>query len=101
AEEVTDLPKDLPTEQRLLELNDEAEVILNKRIIYTDDPIEARWYKSTEIMERLTEKIRSWTKADIGMLDAGFLIKGTIEGDITYNDVHRILPHTINICTVR
>lgn len=101
AEEVTDLPKDLPTEQRLLELNDEAEVILNKRIIYTDDPIKARWYKSTEIMERLTEKIRSWTEADIGMLNAGLLITGFPEGDITYKDVHRICPHPINICTVR
>ena len=101
AEEVTELPKDLATEQRLLELKDEADVILNKRIIYTEEPIKARWYKSTEIMERLTERIRTWTQADIGMLNAGLLISGFSKGDITSRDVHKTCPHPINICTVR
>lgn len=100
AEKVTELPKDLPTEQRLLELEEAAQVILKKRIIYTEEPIKARWYKSTEIMERLTEKVRAWTKADIGMLNAGLLITGFPKGDITYEDVHRTCPHPINICVV-
>jgi len=101
AEKVTDLPKDLPTEQRLIELEEAASVILGKRIIHSKKPIKARWFKETEIMKRLTEKVRLWTKADIGMLNAGLLIDGFPAGDVTYEDVHRICPHPINICVVR
>lgn len=100
AENITELPKDLPTEQRLIELREEAEVILNKRIIHTNEPIKARWYKETELMKQFTEKVRMWTEADIGMLNAGLLIDGFPKGDITYEAVHRICPHPINVCVV-
>lgn len=100
-EDVTTLPKDLLTEQRLFELEEEAAVILQKRIIHTDEPIKARWFKESAIMKQLTEKVRTWTGADIAMLNAGLLIEGFAEGDITYEDVHRICPHPINLCTVR
>ena len=99
-ENITSLPKDLSTEQRLLELQEEAAVILQKKIIHTKEPIKSRWYQETEIMKQLTEKVRTWTKADIGMLNAGLLIEGFPKGDITYEDVHRICPHPINVCTV-
>src|SRR5690625_7708774 len=49
AKKVTDLPKDLPTEQRLIELEEAASVILGKRIIHSKKPIKARWFKETEI----------------------------------------------------
>src|SRR5699024_8452064 len=34
------------------------------------------------------------------MLNAGLLIDGFPAGDITYEDVHRICPHPINLCVV-
>ena len=100
AENITSLPKDLPTEQRIMELREEAAVILQKKIIHTKKPIQSRWYKETELMQRLTEKVRTWTKADIGMLNAGLLMEDFPEGDITYEDVHRVCPHPINVCIV-
>lgn len=100
ATSVIDLPRDLPTEQRLLELKEEAAVILQKKIIHTSERIPSRWFEASEMMKQLTEKVRTWTEADIGMLNAGLLIDGFPAGDITYEDVHRICPHPINLCVV-
>lgn len=100
AKSIVDLPKDLPTEQRLLELKEEAAVILQKKIMHTEKRIPSRWFEESVLMKQLTEKVRIWTGADIGMLNAGLLIDGFPAGDITYEDVHRVCPHPINLCVV-
>src|SRR5690625_2103711 len=100
ATNVTHLPKDIPTKQRLQELDEEADVILNKEIIDTSEPIKIDWYQETKVMKKLTEKIRNWTDADCAMLNAGLLLDHFHVGKITYKDVHRICPHPINLCVV-
>src|SRR5690625_2750756 len=97
---ITHLPKDLPTEQRLIELSEEADFILNKKIIHTEGRIEVNWFRETKIMKRLTRKLCSWTEADCAMLNAGLLLEELQAGDITYKDVHQICPHPINPCVV-
>lgn len=97
---VSDFPKDLSTAQRLQELQEEADFILHKKIVHTENPIEVHWFKETPIMKQLTEKMRTWTDADCAMLNAGLLIEGFSAGDITYKDVHHTCPHPINPCVV-
>jgi len=96
AHQVTDLPKDLATEQALRELQTEANDILEEVIAHTNEALEANWYKATPIMRKFTQKLREWTEADIGMLNAGLLVEDFPAGDITYGDIHRICPHPIN-----
>src|SRR5699024_2238043 len=55
---------------------------------------------ATNIMQKLTDMLTSWTDADCGMLNAGLLLDQFAAGDITYKDVHRICPHPINPCVV-
>jgi len=98
--EITNLPRDLQTEQRLKELQDEANVILDKEIVYTAEPLKVQWFQETKLMTKFTEKLLDWTKADFAMLNAGLLIDELPEGKITYKDVHRICPHPINPCVV-
>lgn len=97
---ITHLPKDVQTEQRLIELNRQADQILREKIIHINEPIEVDWYKETKMMKKLTEKICEWTDADIAMLNAGLLLDHFEPGNITYKDVHRVCPHPINPCVV-
>lgn len=94
--DVTKLAKDLATEQKLAEIQVEANVILDEVIAHTDEAIESNWFKKTPMMKMFTKKLREWTNADIGMLNAGLIVEDIPAGDITYGDIHRICPHPIN-----
>src|SRR5690625_1370355 len=72
--DIMHLPRDLQTEQRLKELEDEANVILDKEIVYTAEPLKVQWFQETKLMTKFTEKLLDWTKADFAMLNAGLLI---------------------------
>src|SRR5690625_7493568 len=84
------LPRDLQTEKRLKELEDDANVILDKTIVYTEEPLKVHWFQETKLMTKFTEKLLEWTNADIAMLNAGLLLDELPAGTITYTDVHRI-----------
>src|SRR5699024_11578042 len=96
AYDVTNLSKDIATEQKLTELQAQANLILDEVIAYTDDVIKSNWYKETPMMKMFTKKLRQWTDADIGMLNAGLIVEDFPAGAITYGDIHRICPHPIN-----
>src|SRR5690625_191142 len=98
--DITHLPRDLQTEHRLQELQDEASVILDKEIVYTKEPLKVHWFQETKLMTKFTEKLLNWTNADIAMLNAGLLLDELPAGKITYKDIHRICPHPINPCVV-
>lgn len=97
---ITEFAKDLQTEKSLNELSEQADNIMNRSIIYTEDTIEVNWFKQTKIMEELTETLRKWTGAECAMLNAGLLLDSFEQGDVTYKDIHRICPHPINPCLV-
>src|SRR5690625_465308 len=98
--DITHLPKDLTTEQKLNELEEEATRILEQPVVTIQKPLEVNWFKATNIMQKLTDMLTSWTGADCGMLNAGLLLDQFAAGDITYKDIHRICPHPINPCVV-
>lgn len=97
---ITHLHKNFATKRRIAELEEMADVILNKPIIKADEQISIDWFKETNIMKLWTEKLREWTGADCAMLNAGLLIEPFHAGTITYKDVHERCPHPINPCVV-
>lgn len=44
----------------------------------------------------LTDAIREWCEADIGMMNAGMVLDSLEAGIVTREDIHRICPHPIN-----
>lgn len=94
--DITHLAKDLETEQKLYELSEEADKILEEKIVHIHSPIEVKWFKDTVIMQELTNTVKDWTNADCAMLNAGLLLDQIPAGDVTYKDIHQICPHPIN-----
>lgn len=97
---ITHLHENYATKRRITELEEMADVILNKPIIEANEQISIDWFKETNIMKLWTEKLREWTGADCAMLNAGLLIEPFQAGTITYKNVHEICPHPINPCVV-
>lgn len=98
--EVESLHRDLRTEQRIGELQEQADVILAKKIIDAKEPIKVNWFQETELMKQFTQQLQQWTGADGAFLNAGMLLDEFPTGEITYRDVHRNCPHPINPCVV-
>ncbi|SDQ28118.1 bifunctional metallophosphatase/5'-nucleotidase [Virgibacillus salinus] len=98
--DTTHMAKDLHTEQTLIELTEKADKILGETVVHLDNPVEIKWFRHTHVMQKLTDTLREWTKADVAMLNAGVLLDQLPAGNITYKDIHRICPHPINPCVV-
>lgn len=98
--EIEALHRDLKTEQRIGELQEQADVILAKKIIEVEHPIKVNWFQETNIMKQFTQQLQNWTQADGAFLNAGILLDEFPEGEISYRDVHRNCPHPINPCVV-
>lgn len=98
---ITHLAKDLETEQKLLAFETEAKHILGETVAIINKPLDVNWFKTTDIMQQLTNTLTTWTEADCGMLNAGLLLERFEKGHITYEDIHRICPHPINPCVVK
>ncbi|WP_163536555.1 bifunctional UDP-sugar hydrolase/5'-nucleotidase [Gracilibacillus sp. YIM 98692] len=88
------------TDQTLESLGEKADKQLGKPVAYLLKPYNVNWFQHTPIIEHLAHYLKNWTKADIGMLNAGILLDDIKAGEVTYGDVHRICPHPINPCTV-
>lgn len=98
--DITHLEKDRKTVQRLTEFTEEAERILSETVVTVEENLSVHWFKTTKIIEQLTDVLKDWTKADLAMLNAGLLLEAFQAGKITYGDIHRICPHPINPCVV-
>ncbi|MYL56844.1 bifunctional UDP-sugar hydrolase/5'-nucleotidase [Virgibacillus halodenitrificans] len=98
--DITSMGRDMHTEQKLFELQKQAEEILGKKVIHLNEGLTVNWFKETPLMCELTNTLKTWTQADCAMLNSGLLLDQLTAGDITYSDVHRICPHPINPCVV-
>lgn len=94
--DTTHLEDDLETVQYLEKLRTDAEYKLGKTVAMIKEPIEAKWFEETKVMQELTNTLKEWTDAEVAMLNAGLLVESLPAGTITYKDVHHICPHPIN-----
>ncbi|AKG03994.1 metallophosphoesterase [Salimicrobium jeotgali] len=86
--------------ERLENLKEKAHRRLYSTVAELKTPLTADWFHETPLMRELTKELRSWTEADIAMLNAGVILEGLDEGAVTYADLHRICPHPMNPCKV-
>ncbi|MGP4040600.1 bifunctional metallophosphatase/5'-nucleotidase [Gracilibacillus sp. D59] len=99
--ETEHLSQDKNTVDKLKKISQSAQALLNKPVTFLESSLTVDWFEQTPIIESLTNKLKDWTNADIGMLNAGILLENIEEGYVTYGDIHRICPHPINPCTVK
>ncbi|EQB37318.1 MULTISPECIES: bifunctional metallophosphatase/5'-nucleotidase [Virgibacillus] len=97
---ISHLPQDNQTEDKVTKLLEQATVHLAEPVVNLTEPLAVNWWEETPIIKALADSIKLQTNADCSMLNAGVLLEGLPEGEVTYGDIHRICPHPINTCVV-
>ncbi|MFB1051177.1 bifunctional UDP-sugar hydrolase/5'-nucleotidase [Paraliobacillus sp. JSM ZJ581] len=101
ATQIDHLSDDKESAQLIQEQTIRSNQLLDQRIANLQHPLEVEWYRITMILQRLTDTLLDWTKADFAMLNAGLLLESLPAGEVNYATVHRICPHPINPCVVQ
>ncbi|MYL33727.1 bifunctional metallophosphatase/5'-nucleotidase [Pontibacillus yanchengensis] len=100
AYEVNHTDEDQATKDQLAEYQEKADVILRQPVAHLYTPLHVNWFQESHIMKELVHTLKDWTSADCAMLNAGVLLDGFSQGDVTRGDIHRICPHPMNPCRV-
>lgn len=77
-----------------------AEEMLAEEVAELPLDLQVDWLRETPFASFLAACLKDWTKAEIGLANAGLLLKSLASGRITRRDLLECAPHPINPCTV-
>ncbi len=69
---------------------------LSRVIAHLPAAIPTRLDAESDFGNLLAEGLRRWTSADIGVVNAGQLLGGLAQGDVTFGELHSLCPSPIN-----
>jgi len=73
-----------------------AKSLMQEKVTSIESKIETKWFDDSPLPQLLTDAIKEWCEADIGMMNAGMVLDSLEAGIVTREDIHRICPHPIN-----
>lgn len=81
-------------------LQQEAKVILQQPLFSVTKPYNKEWFHRSQLSDLFAECLQDYTQSDCVMFNAGIFVKDMKKGFISAYDIHKILPHPINICVL-
>lgn len=84
----------------LEELSQRGKALLSEPIFQTMKSYNKEWFHHSQLSRLFAEAALEHTGADCAMFNAGIFLDGLKKGNITKYDIHRILPHPINLCVI-
>ncbi|GIP38278.1 bifunctional metallophosphatase/5'-nucleotidase [Paenibacillus sp. J31TS4] len=92
------LPADPAVEELIAGWREVAERSLSRVVARLDRPLGNGWRTESPLGNRLAAALRRWVGAEAAVLNAGQLLEGLPEGDVTKGDLLRICPSPVNPC---
>lgn len=77
-----------------------GKMLLEEKIVDLPEALAYSWNKDTDLSSLLCQALLDWCEGDCSMLNAGLFLSSLEKGPITKYDLHRMLPHPINPCTI-
>ncbi|RDI41447.1 bifunctional metallophosphatase/5'-nucleotidase [Falsibacillus pallidus] len=77
-----------------------GETMLQKTVVHLNQRIDTDWFTPAELPQMLCDALHEWCKADCTMLNAGLVLEGLGEGNVTEYELLKCLPHPINPCVI-
>ncbi|RCW43379.1 bifunctional metallophosphatase/5'-nucleotidase [Paenibacillus prosopidis] len=71
---------------------------LSRVIARLEAPLPVRTERESPLGNLLAAGLRRWTDAEIGIVNAGQLLGGLAQGDVTAGELHALCPSPINPC---
>ncbi|MDN4492908.1 bifunctional metallophosphatase/5'-nucleotidase [Ureibacillus aquaedulcis] len=81
-------------------LAEQGKLLLQTPIFQTNKNYNKEWFHYSQLSKLFAEAVLDFTEADCTMFNAGILLDSLKKGIITNYDIHKILPHPINICVI-
>ncbi len=91
----------VPNEHEFLhQLHVKAKDILKEPLFQTHKTYTKEWFHYSPLSNLFAKMMVEHTGADIALFNAGIFMKPLEKGYVTAADLHEMLPHPINLCTV-
>lgn len=84
----------------LQKLSGKGKELLQAPVFQTKKTYNKEWFHHSQISKLFAQALLDFTNADCTMFNAGIFLDGLHKGVITSYDIHRILPHPINVCVI-
>lgn len=84
----------------LEELYNTGKELLSETVFQTTKSYNKEWFHHSQLSRLFAEAVLEFTGADCAMFNAGIFLEGLKRGNISRYDIHKILPHPINICVI-
>ncbi|WP_339213599.1 bifunctional UDP-sugar hydrolase/5'-nucleotidase [Solibacillus sp. FSL W8-0372] len=85
----------------LIQLQKEAKLLLDKPVFTLTKSYNKEWFHRSQLSDLFAECMYDYTGADCVMFNAGIFVDKLRKGLISTYDIHKILPHPINICVIQ
>ena len=81
-------------------LFEQGKALLNQPLFFTHTMLNREWFHYSRLSDFFAKAILEETGADCALFNAGIFLDDLPKGHISAYDMHRILPHPINLCIV-
>ncbi|MBB3108301.1 2',3'-cyclic-nucleotide 2'-phosphodiesterase (5'-nucleotidase family) [Paenibacillus phyllosphaerae] len=92
-------------EQSAAEIIEQYHTLASERlshvVAYLEQPLESRTSHESPLANLLAAGLRSWTDAQIGIVNAGQLLGSLAVGEVTAGQLHALCPSPINPCRMQ
>jgi len=95
-----DIPADAEAKALIRKYGADARSVMNRVIAELDSPLPSDPSRETPLGTLLAAALRKTTGAEIGLTNAGQLLRGLKAGSVTKGDIHSICPSPINPCLI-
>lgn len=78
--------------------------IMNQRIVANiPQTLQVKWQGDSELVDVGLEAVADYANVDLSILNAGLFLRPLLEGEVTEDDLHQILPHPMRVlkCTLK
>lgn len=82
------------------QLHVQAKDILKEPLFQTHKTYTKEWFHYSPLSNLFANMMIDYTGADIALFNAGIFMQPMKKGNVTAADLHEMLPHPINLCTV-
>ena len=91
----------VPKEHEFIhQLHVQAKELLKEPLFQIYKTYTKEWFHYSPLSDLFAKMIIDYTGADIAMFNAGIFMKPLEKGNVTAADLHEMLPHPINLCTI-
>lgn len=95
------LPPAINEERFVHKLYQIGKTQLNKEVATISEPLNYAWDQISALPQLLCKALHEWCQPDCTLLNSGLILTSLEKGKVTKYDLHRMLPHPINPCTVK